>query len=199
LFVFRLRTGNDLRDQADLASARSVTTGSWFSDCIGASGLLIIVGSQGSSSAKSELSPLTERSGTSAISGASLGSVEANPRVGRGGERLGWPVYGGRACATAGTSLTGQTPANLSSGWASDVRGCTVEAGVAFIVAGACMGAGLARHGAARVGGAPRACSGVARARRTRVRLFLPLFKRLLGSQTCESRQGTCARFLPGT
>jgi hypothetical protein len=63
-----LRTGNDLHDQADLASARSVTTGSWFSDCIGASGLLVVVGSQGSSSAKSELSLLTERSGTSAIS-----------------------------------------------------------------------------------------------------------------------------------
>jgi hypothetical protein len=63
-----LRTGNDLRDQADLASARSVTIGSWFSDCIGASGLLVVVGSQGSSSAKSELSLLAERSGTSAIS-----------------------------------------------------------------------------------------------------------------------------------
>jgi hypothetical protein len=68
LFVLRLRTGNDLRDRADLASARSVTTWSWFSDCIGASGLLIVVGSQGSSSAKSELSPLAERSGSSAIS-----------------------------------------------------------------------------------------------------------------------------------
>jgi hypothetical protein len=99
------------------------------------------------------------------------------------------------ACAAAGTSLTGQTPANLSSGWVSDALGCTVEAGVAFIA----MGAGFARRGAARVGGVPRACSGVARARRTRVRLFLPLFKRLLGSQTCESRQGSCARFLPGT
>jgi hypothetical protein len=103
------------------------------------------------------------------------------------------------ACATAGTLLTGQTPANLSSGWVSDARGCTVEAGVAFIAADARVDAGLARRGAVRVGGAPRACSGVARARRTRVRLFLPLFKRLLGSQTCESRQGSCAGFLPGT
>jgi hypothetical protein len=72
LFVLRLCTGNDLRDQADLASARSVTIGSWFSDCIGASGLLVVVGSQGSSSAKSELSPLAERSGTSTISLCSL-------------------------------------------------------------------------------------------------------------------------------
>ena len=45
LFVLRLRTGNDLRDQADLASTRSVTTGSWFSDCIGASDSLVVVGS----------------------------------------------------------------------------------------------------------------------------------------------------------
>ena len=41
----RLRTGNDLRDQADLASTMSVTTGSWFSDGIGASGSLVVVGS----------------------------------------------------------------------------------------------------------------------------------------------------------
>ena len=68
LFVLRLRTGNDLRDQADLASARLLTTESWFSDCIGGSGLLVVVGSQGSSSAKSELSLLAERSGTSATS-----------------------------------------------------------------------------------------------------------------------------------
>jgi hypothetical protein len=63
-----LRTGNDLRDQADLAPTRLVTTGSWFSDCIGASGSLIIVGSWGSSSTKSKLSPLTERLATPALS-----------------------------------------------------------------------------------------------------------------------------------
>jgi hypothetical protein len=45
LFVLRLRTGIDLRDQADLAPARLVTIWSWFSDCIGASGLLVVVGS----------------------------------------------------------------------------------------------------------------------------------------------------------
>jgi hypothetical protein len=39
MFVLRLRTGIDLRDEADLAPARSVTIGSWFSDCIGASSL----------------------------------------------------------------------------------------------------------------------------------------------------------------
>jgi hypothetical protein len=45
LFVLRLQTRIDLRGQADLAPTRSVTTRSWFSDCIGAPGLLIVVGS----------------------------------------------------------------------------------------------------------------------------------------------------------
>jgi hypothetical protein len=64
------------------------------------------------------------------------------------------------ARAAAGTLLTGQTPAILSSGWVSDARGCTVEAGMAFIGMGAVVDARLARRGAAHVGGAPRACSG---------------------------------------
>jgi hypothetical protein len=63
-------------------------------------------------------------------------------------------------CAAAGTSLTGQTPANLSSGWVSDTWGCTVEAGMTFIGAGAGVDVRFARRGAARMGGAPRACSG---------------------------------------
>jgi hypothetical protein len=63
------------------------------------------------------------------------------------------------ACEAASTLLTGQTTANSSSGWVSDTRGCTVEAGMAFIAAGIGVGVGLARRGAARVGGAPRACS----------------------------------------
>jgi hypothetical protein len=41
LFVLRLHTGIDLRDKADLALARLVTIGSWFSDCIGASSLTL--------------------------------------------------------------------------------------------------------------------------------------------------------------
>jgi hypothetical protein len=64
------------------------------------------------------------------------------------------------ACTVAGTLLSGQTPANSSSVWVRDAQGCTVEAGMAFIAVGADVGAGLARCGAARMGGAPRACSG---------------------------------------
>jgi hypothetical protein len=45
LFDLRLRTGIYLRDQADLAPERLVTIGSWFSDCIGSSSLLVVVGS----------------------------------------------------------------------------------------------------------------------------------------------------------
>jgi predicted short-subunit dehydrogenase-like oxidoreductase (DUF2520 family) len=74
---------------------------------------------------------------------------------------------------------------------------CTVETGVGFIAAG--TGAGLTRRGAARAGRAQRACSGVARACRTRGRVHLPEFLRLQSSQTCESHQMSCARFLPGT
>jgi hypothetical protein len=64
------------------------------------------------------------------------------------------------ACAAAGTLLSGQTLANSSSGWVRHARWCTVEAGVAFIALGAGVDAGLARRGAASVGGASRACSG---------------------------------------
>jgi hypothetical protein len=46
---------------------------------------------------------------------------------------------------------------------------------------------------------ARRACSGEPRVRRTRGRCFLPLFLRLLSSQTCESRPMACVRFLPCT
>jgi hypothetical protein len=56
------------------------------------------------------------------------------------------------ARAAASTPLSGQTPANLCSGWVRDARGCTVEAGVAFIAVGAGVGTGLARRGAARAG-----------------------------------------------
>jgi hypothetical protein len=103
------------------------------------------------------------------------------------------------AYADAGTPFSGQTLANSSSSWVRDAWGCTVEAGVAFIAAGAGVDVGLARRGAARVGGAPRACSGVARARRTRGRVHLPEFLRLQSSKACGSRQMSCVRSLPGT
>jgi hypothetical protein len=103
------------------------------------------------------------------------------------------------ACTAAGTPLSRQTPVNLCSSWVRDARECTVEAGVAFIAAGVGVDTGLARREAARVGGAPRACSSVDRACRTRGRVHLPEFLRLQSSKMCESRQLSCARSLPGT
>jgi F0F1-type ATP synthase membrane subunit c/vacuolar-type H+-ATPase subunit K len=101
------------------------------------------------------------------------------------------------ACAAAGTGFSGQTPVNSCSGEVRSERGCTVETGVGFIAVGAGVGvgAGLTWCGAARAGRAPRACSSVARTRRTRGRVHLPKFLRLQSSQTCESRQMSCARW----
>jgi hypothetical protein len=42
-----------------------------------------------------------------------------------------------RARAAAGTPFSGQTPVNSCSGRVGSARGCTVEAGVGFIAAGA--------------------------------------------------------------
>jgi hypothetical protein len=99
------------------------------------------------------------------------------------------------ACAATSTPFSGQTSVNSCSGRVRRARGCTVKTGVGFIAAGAGMGVGLTQHGAARVG----ACSGVARARRTRGYVNLPEFLRLQSSQTCESCHMSCVRFLPCT
>jgi hypothetical protein len=81
--------------------------------------------------------------------------------------------------AASSTSVTGQTPANSSLGWVGDARGCTVEAGMAFIAAGAGVDAGLARRRACARGWSSEGVLWRARTRRTRVCLFLPLFKHL--------------------
>jgi hypothetical protein len=122
----------------------------------------------------------------SAARGASLSSGDASQRVGRGGGGLAWLVYGGRG-------LHGRWHAVL---WANVGE---LVLGVGFSAAGAGVGTGLTRRRAARVGRAPRACSGVARARRTRGRVHLHEFLRLQSSQTCESCHMSCVRFLPGT
>jgi hypothetical protein len=96
-------------------------------------------------------------------------------------------VVGARAAA--GMLCAGQTPVILRSGEVESERGRTVEALAGFIGAGTGNGTsfGLARSGAHGVG--RWACSGEVRARRTRGGVFLPLFKSLMRSQTCESWQ----------
>jgi hypothetical protein len=82
---------------------------------------------------------------------------------------------------------------NGRSGGVGSEQGCTVEAGIGFIVAGAGW------RDATRTGLSVGACCGVARARRTHDRVILPKFLRPLSSQTCESCHMTCVRFLPCT
>jgi hypothetical protein len=102
-------------------------------------------------------------------------------------------VVGSRAAA--GTPCTERSPVILRSDEVESERGRTVEASVGFIGAGASTG--LTWHGAARVGPSVGACSGVAKARRTRGCVILPKFLRLLSTQTCESCHMACVRFLP--
>jgi F0F1-type ATP synthase membrane subunit c/vacuolar-type H+-ATPase subunit K len=87
----------------------------------------------------------------------------------------------------------------LRSGEVESKRGRTVEASLGFIGAGAGVGMGLSWCGAARAEPSAGACSGVARARRTRGGVILPTFLRLLSTQTCESCHMACVRFLPYT
>jgi hypothetical protein len=82
---------------------------------------------------------------------ASPRSVEAIPRVGRGGEWLGWPVYGGSGLRGRGHLAHGVNSGELELGlgqWRAGVYGRGRDG---FYRRG---------RGAARVGGAPWACSG---------------------------------------
>jgi hypothetical protein len=102
-------------------------------------------------------------------------------------------VVGSRAAAD--TPCAEQSPVNLRSDEVESERGRTVEASVGFIGTG--VGTGLAWRDAVRAGSSAGACSGVARARRTRGCVILPKFLRLLSTKTCESCHMACVRFLP--
>jgi hypothetical protein len=106
-------------------------------------------------------------------------------------------VVGSRAAA--GTPLAERLPVNLRSDEVESERGRTVEALVGFIGTGVGVGTGLAWRDTMRKGSSAGACSGVARARRTRGCVILPKFLRLLSTQTCESCHMACVRFLPCT
>jgi hypothetical protein len=89
-------------------------------------------------------------------------------------------VVGSRAAAS--TPCEERSPVILRSGEVESERGRTVEASVGFIGAGTGVGTGFGWRGAARVGLSAGACSGVARARRTRGCVILPKFLRLLST-----------------
>jgi hypothetical protein len=79
-----------------------------------------------------------------------------------------------RSQAAAGTPCVERSPVILRSDEVESERGRTVEALVSFI--GAARARGLAWCGAARAGPSAGACSGVAKARRTRGCVILPKF-----------------------
>jgi hypothetical protein len=128
--------------------------------------------------------------------GASQRCAQASPRAGRGWRWLCWPVYGGRGvgrprarCARAnGDELT-----SVRCGGCAE--GCSRSLGGLYK-----LGRGPRRgfgSGTARgMRGRARACSGAGRRRRTRGGEFLPVFKRLQRSQTCESRHESGADLL---
>jgi hypothetical protein len=93
-------------------------------------------------------------------------------------------VVGSRAAA--GTPCAERSPVILRSGEVESERGRTDEASVGFIGVGAGVGAGvgtgLAWRSAVHAGPSVGACSGVARARRTRGCVILPKFLRLLST-----------------
>jgi hypothetical protein len=115
--------------------------------------------------------------------GASPRHARSTPWVGRGWERLCWPVYGGGGSGGRGHVVRGAMPVIWCSGEVERARRSTIDISGGFICAGVGNGAdsALARRGAR--GGARRACSGNLRARRTRGSLFLFLFYPLLGGQ----------------
>jgi hypothetical protein len=115
--------------------------------------------------------------------GASPRHAGSTPGVGRGWERLCWPVYGGGGSGGRGHAVRGAMPVIWCSGEVERARRSTVEVPGGFIGAGAGNGAGSALAWRGARGGARRACSGKLRARQTRGSLFLFLFYPLLSGQ----------------
>jgi hypothetical protein len=124
--------------------------------------------------------------------GASPRSVEAIPRVGQGGEWLGWPVYGGRGLRGRWHLAHGANSGELELGLVQRRTGVYGRGRDGFYRRGRGRGVGVAR-GCAR----GRSAEGMlwrARMRRTRGCLFLPLFKGLV-----QISPRVLCRSLPGT
>jgi hypothetical protein len=87
-------------------------------------------------------------------SGASPRCAQSSPRVGRGWEGPGWPVYGGRGSGGRGHAVHGLTPVSLSSGEVERARKGTIKVTGRYIGTGAGHGVDwpLARCGAREVG-----------------------------------------------
>jgi hypothetical protein len=120
--------------------------------------------------------------------GASRRCAQSSPRTGRGWEWLYWPVYGDRGVGRPRTRCARANDDELTPVRCGGcAEGCSRSLGGLYK-----LGRGprrwLGSGAALGVRGRARACSGAGRRRRTRGGVFLPVFKRLQRSQTCESR-----------
>jgi hypothetical protein len=101
--------------------------------------------------------------------------AEAIPRVGRGGEWLGWPVYGGRVSSGRWHAVRRAIAGELALRRGGERAGVYGQ-GLSRLYR---RGRGRGRKvllSAAHAGPSAGACSGVARARRTRGHFLLPVF-----------------------
>ena len=115
----------------------------------------------------------------SAAREALLRSEEANPRVGRGGGWLVWPVYSGRGLRGRWHAVLWANAGELVLGLGQGRAGVYGRGRGGFYSRGRGRGREV---GAAQGYACGRSAEGVlwhARTRRTRGRLFMPLFKRL--------------------
>jgi hypothetical protein len=128
--------------------------------------------------------------------GASRRCAQASPRAGRGWEWLYWPVYGDRGIGRPRTRcarVNGDELTPVRCGGC--VEGCSRSLGGLYKL-GRGPWRGFGSSAARGMRGRARACSGAGRRRRTRGGEFLPVFKRLQRSQTCESRHESGADLL---
>jgi hypothetical protein len=131
--------------------------------------------------------------------GASLRHAGSTPRVGRGWERLCWPVYSGGGSGGRGHAVRGAMPVIWCSGEVERARRSTIEIPGGFIGASAGNGAGsaLARRGARR-GGVGRALASSERVEHVAL-CFCSCSTLCWAAKTCESCPKTCERSLPCT
>jgi hypothetical protein len=129
--------------------------------------------------------------------GASLRHTGSTLRVGRGWERLCWPVYGGGGSSGRGHAVRGAMPVIWCSGEVERARRSTVEVPGGFIGAGNGAGSALARRGAPG-GGVERALASSERVEHVAL-CFCSCSTLCWAAKTCESCPKTCERSLPCT
>jgi hypothetical protein len=131
--------------------------------------------------------------------GASPRHARSTPRVGRGWERLCWPVYSGGGSGGCGHAVRGAMPVIWCSGEVERARRSTVDVCGGFIGAGATTAPARlwrdAGHAGAHVG---RALASSERVEHVAL-CFCSCSTLCWAAKTCESCPKTCERSLPCT